>query len=115
MKKIFIVSLCFILVGCTCNPPLRITPIQRDDKTLSCRGVILEINEAEYYRRHALTSMKRNAVKLYAPTCVLTGALTGKAAVDAADQRIEYLAEIYRLLQCAGKPMDPPTDIESDS
>lgn len=99
-KKAACAAVCVFLAGCSCNPPLRITPIQRADKRLTCKSLVLEINEAEHYRMHALGAIKDNAAKLYAPYCVVNGLMVGSDAVKAADRRIQYLGHIYDLLNC---------------
>jgi hypothetical protein len=98
-----------LLTGCGCGSlPLRVTPIQRGDKKLDCKQVLLEINESEHYRKQAYAAVKKAPTKIWAPSCMIFGVSDGLAAASAADARIEYLGNIYDLLECGGAPGAPP-------
>lgn len=91
-----------ILVACDCSTPLEITAIQKSDKKLACKDIILEINEAEHYRGEAAESKKITFGKLFMPTCWVSGYVNGQQAMKTADARIDYLGHIYDLLDCGG-------------
>lgn len=91
-----------VLASCDCNPALEITSIQKSDKKLACKDIILEINEAEYYRAEAAESRKITFGELLMPTCWISGYVNGQQAIRSADARIDYLGHIYDLLDCGG-------------
>lgn len=104
------------LVSCTCGTPLEVSPIQRDDKKLACKDVILEINEAEHYRDEGVQSQGINMGEALMPICWASGYVDGSKAVKAANSRIDYLGQIYDLLDCGGNASSassppPPTAI----
>jgi hypothetical protein len=111
-----------IVASCTCGVPLKVTPIQRSDKKLTCKDVILEINESEQYRQEAANAKGISAGEILAPICWINGAIDGADAIKAANARIDYLGHIYDLMDCGGdgtgtsdaykkesaKPLPPP-------
>gem|GEM_PF-4793112 len=110
-KKYFAAILCFgVLSSCDCSVPLEVTSIQKGDKKLACKDIILEINEAEHYRERAIEDQRISAGEILMPTCWLSGYVDGGKAIKSADARIEYLGHIYDLLDCGGlsTPVPPP-------
>jgi hypothetical protein len=103
IKKIFtIVVLALMAVSCNCSSPLRIKSIQKSDKKLACKDLILEINETEHYRNEAIKGRGINLTNMLAPTCWVTGYLDSEQGLKAANARIDYLGHIYDLLDCGG-------------
>jgi len=98
---IFALAPALFLSACNCEPPLRITPIQRQDKKLSCRAIILEMTESEHYLMLARRALWKAPTKLYAPTCLIFGVPDAKKAIEAAETRINYLGNLYNL-NCNG-------------
>jgi len=96
-----------VLVSCNCSPPLRVTSIQKGDKRLTCKDIILEINEAEHYRTQAIDERGIGISEALLPACWASGFVNGAQAKKAADARIEYLGNIYDLLDC-GRKADAP-------
>ncbi len=95
-----------LLLSCTCGVPLRVTSVQRSDKKLTCKDVILEINESEEYRKQGAIEKGIGFGEILAPLCWVNGYLDGRSAVGSANARIEYLGHIYDLLDCGGKGKD---------
>lgn len=93
------------LVSCTCGVPLKVTPIQGDDKKLACKDVILEINESEHYRNQAAKEKAIGFNEMFMPMCWVSGYVDGAQAIKAANARIDYLGRIYDLLDCGGKEL----------
>jgi hypothetical protein len=100
---------------------MKVTSIQRSDKKLTCKDIILEINESEQYRQEAANAKAIGVGEALAPACWVTGYLDGEAAIKSANARIDYLGRIYELLDCSGdgtsasdygsapaKPSNPP-------
>ncbi|MBL0317914.1 MAG: hypothetical protein IPP74_01190 [Alphaproteobacteria bacterium] len=112
-KKIVSAAVISLLVaGCSCKSSVRVQPIQRKDKLLTCKELALEINEAEYFRRAAEVN-KDSPVDIFLPLCYAHSQESAQRAVKSADERLEYLNHIYDLLGCARqrppKPPAPPT------
>ncbi len=112
-KKIFVITATLLLfVSCTCGVPLKVTSIQRSDKKLACKDIILEINESEHYREEAAKEQGIGAGEALMPICWISGYVDGNQAVKSANARINYLGHIYDLLDCGGidnsKMRQPP-------
>ena len=88
-----------ILAACACPHSVRVQPVQRKDKLLSCKEIVLEINEAEYYRRIAAQA-KTDNVDIFSPFCQMHSLRSAEESVQAADKRLEYLNQIYDLMGC---------------
>jgi hypothetical protein len=92
----------FLLSSCTCGTPMKVSSIQKSDKKLTCKDIILEINEAEHFREEGLKEKSISAGEALMPTCWLSGYLDGNKAAKQANSRIEYLGQIYELMDCGG-------------
>ena len=103
------------LASCNCNPPLEVTAIQKSDKKLACKDIILEINEAEHYRAEAVESRKVGFGELFMPTCWISGYVNGQQAIKSAAARIDYLGHIYDLLDCGGANASADDEDDDDS
>lgn len=95
------------LVSCSCSRPKKVRTIQREDKQLTCKDVILEINETEYLRKQALESKGISPSQALLPLCWAPTYMAAQDAVKAADERLEYLSQIYDLLHCGQKQRAP--------
>lgn len=114
-KSLFITAIAVFLAGCTCGVPLKVTPIQQDDKKLSCKAVILEINEAEHYRDEAADAQGIGLGEALMPMCWISGYLDGSKAKKAANERIDYLGRIYDLMECGTMPTAGEEDEDMSS
>ena len=101
-KTLAFTSLFFFVSSCTCGVPLRVTSIQRSDKKLACKDVILEINEAEHYRSQAGQEKGIGMGESLMPLCWVSGYVDGDKAIKTANARIDYLGHIYDLMDCGG-------------
>lgn len=106
--KYITVGLTLLLGSCTCNKPYAMRSIQDDDKQLNCKAVVLSINEAEQYRKKALETRGITTDQALLPLCWAPTYLAAQDAVAAADERLEYLGNIYDLLNCGKKGKPPP-------
>jgi hypothetical protein len=82
---------------------LRVTPIQKTDKKLTCEQIIIEINEAEHYRSEAASEQAVGMGEALMPICWVTGFVDGEVGIKKANARINYLGSTYDLLDCGGK------------
>jgi hypothetical protein len=91
------------LLSCTCATPLKVSEIQVSDKKLSCKEIILEINEAEHYRELAEQERGVSFGNMLMPICWVTSYVDANQAINAAEERIKYLGHIYDVIDCGGK------------
>lgn len=101
-KYLLLLSLVFA-TSCACNSPLKVTPVQRGDKGLNCKQLILEIIESENYRTMAEESKGVSASEALTPSCWVTGYISSQTAIKLANSRINYLGNIYDLNNCETK------------
>lgn len=120
-KVLWVSLIASITASCACNRPDEIRPVRREDKQLTCKDVVLEINETEYLRKKAEESRGISADQILLPLCWMPTYLAGQETVKAADERLEYLGQIYDLLNCGAKArtpvqtLPPPPPIRSGS
>lgn len=121
LKLALLGGISVIVFSCACNRPQEVRPVQREDKQLTCKDVVLEINEAEYLRKKALDSRGISADQALLPLCWAPTYIAGEKAVTAADERLEYLGQIYDLLDCGSKmrapqqTLPPPPPVRNDA
>ncbi len=111
MKRFFLpllpVFALFFLAACNCGTPIKIKSIQQDDKSLTCKDVILEINESEFFRKEAAIAQRITLEEAFTPTCWLSTYMSGSEAARAANERIQYLSQLYDILDCGGRSSAP--------
>lgn len=90
----------FLMAGCAGTQSEKVTALQRKDKSLSCKEVLLEINEAEFYRKTAQQNKNPKVSTLMMPLGYVSTYMSAEEATNAADARIDYLNRIYDILDC---------------
>lgn len=114
MKILFVYSgVLLLLTACACPSSYVVKPIQKSDKQLSCKEVVLEINEVEHQRRQAESDKTFEMRDAFQPVCYPSTIISAKEAMRAAQERLDYLNEIYALSDCdrqlrANRPVPPP-------
>jgi hypothetical protein len=104
LSRILVCSASFLaLVSCTCATPLKVSPIQKTDKKLACKEVILEINEAEHYKDLADKEKGIRFGNMLMPVCWVSSYVDARDAIKYANERIKYLGHIYDVMDCGGK------------
>lgn len=108
-----------VLTLSSCGEPKeskKIKSIQRKDKRLNCKEVLLEINEAEHYRRAAIKNKSAHVKDFIMPLGYMTKYMSAEEAIYAAEARIEYLDKIYEILECEESRNSSPElpDLTSD-
>ena len=103
LKILVLIVSCSVLSACTCTTPLVVTEIQRSDKNLTCKDIILEINESEHFKEKANREKGIGFGNALMPVCWLSSYADTSKAVNAANARIAYLGNIYDVLDCGGK------------
>lgn len=74
---------------------------------MNCKDVVLSITEAEQYRKKALETRSISADQVLLPLCWAPTYFASQSAVKAADERLEYLGNIYDVLDCSRKAKAP--------
>lgn len=105
-QLLFVAASCVWLASCNCGNSYYsadVKPIQKSDKQLTCKDVVLEINEAEFYKKSAIDRKHGRIEDLIFPYCYPTGYLNANSTEKASESRLEYLNQIYDLLDCDAK------------
>lgn len=89
-----------VLSACAGEKSEKVTALQKKDKNLSCDEVMLEINEAEFYRKTAENNKTPKVKSILMPLGYVSTYMDAEDAVGAADSRIDYLNRIYDILKC---------------
>ena len=80
-----------------------VKPMQRKDKKLSCSEVLLEMNEADFYRKTAQKNRGPKLKNIIMPLGYISTYMSSEEAIEAADARVAYLDQIYEIMHCAAK------------
>lgn len=109
VSAIALTLVALFVASCGCRNAVKVQSIQRKDKLLSCKEITLEINEAEFYRRSAEDARGAHSDSFFAPLCRVQSYRRATSASQNADERLEYLNQIYDLMGCARhKSSRPP-------
>jgi hypothetical protein len=102
-KKIVILcAASVILAACAgADYATKVKPMQRKDKRLSCKEVLLEMNEAEFYRRTALKNRGPKLKNILMPLGYISTYMNSEEAIEAAEARVAYLDQIYEIMRCS--------------
>lgn len=93
-----------ILSGCSSHEPAtKVTPMQKKDKRLSCKEILLEMNEAEFYRQMAYKNKGPKIKNVLMPLGYISTYMDSNEAIEAADARVSYLDRIYEIMNCGAK------------
>lgn len=104
MQKILITTaLCFSLVACAGKDSEKVAAMQKKDKNLTCREVLLEQNEAEFYKSTAQKNKSPDVKSVLMPLGYISTYMNAEEAVGAANARVDYLARIYEIMGCDQK------------
>jgi len=90
----------FLFVACAGEKSVKVSSMQKKDKNLSCREIMLEINEAEFYRNTAEKNKNPGIKSLLMPLGYVSTYLDAEEAAGAADARISYLNRVYDIMKC---------------
>lgn len=107
LKKMLFISTLTVLSACTCATPVVVTEIQKSDKKLTCKDIILEINEAEHFKEMAKKEEGIGFGNALMPVCWISSFVDASKAVNSANARIAYLGNIYDVLDCGGRSDEP--------
>ena len=101
MRKL-IVLLCgaFFLSACAGDSSTTVRTMQRKDKQLSCREVLLEMNEAEFHKKTAEKNQGPKLKNVLMPLGYISTYMNAEEAIGAANARVSYLDKIYEIMAC---------------
>lgn len=101
-EKCAVIFSLLILSGCSTSIESKVVqPVQRSDKELSCKELLLEMNEAQYYKKSALNNRGPKIQSVLMPMGYISTYLSAEEAIEASDARVEYLDQIYDILKCS--------------
>ncbi len=105
MQRLLPLVLLVLLASCSGIRSAAVVPIQSKDKQLTCRDILLEVSEAEQYKVAAEKNKDPGLRSFIAPLGYMYTLTSADEAIDASNQRIKYLQEVYQLSGCtAGGP-----------
>jgi hypothetical protein len=102
-KTLFSLVLLSFLASCSGKESTKIKSLQRKDKKLSCKEILLEMNEAEFYRDVAHKNRGPKLQNILMPLGYISTYMDAAEAIDAADARVTYLDRIYQIMRCDEK------------
>lgn len=104
MKKHLITLTAILgLAACSGNSSEKIATMQKKDKNLTCREVLLEQNEAEFYRSTAEKNKNPGVKSFLMPLGYISTYMSAEDAITAANARTDYLSRIYEIMDCDNK------------
>lgn len=106
-KKLLLVGLLLLpLASCSCGSgsyTTEVKPIQKSDKDLSCKDIVMELNETEFYKKSAEQRKKGRIEDILFPYCYPAGYLNANNTEKQSQSRLEYLNQLYEINDCATK------------
>lgn len=101
MARLFLLGVVIAgLTSCSGTRSAAVVPYQSRDKQLSCREIMLEMNEAEEYKRAAEKNKNPDMRSFLAPLGYAYTVTSANEAIDASNERIRYLKEVYAISGC---------------
>jgi len=102
LRGIFYITITTILLAsCSGVRSSSVVPVQSKDKQLTCRDILLEINEAEQYKAAAEKNKNPDVRSFMAPLGYMYTITSANEAITSSEKRIAYLRDIYRISGCA--------------
>ena len=100
---LFVTSTFLFACGGSGNDITHVKSMQRKDKKLSCREILLEMNEADFYRKAAHKNKGPKLKNMLMPLGYVSTYMEAGEAIDAAEARVAYLDRIYEIMNCDQK------------
>ena len=95
---VLVVSL--FMTACSGVKSQSVMSLQKSDKYLSCKEIMLEQNEAAYYRKTAENNKGPSFRNIFMPLGYISTYVNAENAIEASSSRIEYLNRVYDILDC---------------
>ncbi len=100
LRALSLLMIVLLVAGCSGKQSQKVASLQRSDKNLSCKEVMLEMNEAEFYRKNAEKNKGPSISSLVMPLGYISTYMSAEDAIDASNGRVKYLNRIYEILDC---------------
>lgn len=101
MKQVIvIIGTAFLVTACAGEKSTIVQSMKKTDKELSCTDVLLEMNEAEFYKNQATNNRKPSIKSVVMPLGYVSTYMDSGKALDAANSRIGYLNRVYEIMRC---------------
>ena len=81
----------------------KVKSLQKKDKRLSCEEILLEMNEADFYRKMANKNRGPKLKSILMPLGYISTYMDAEEAIGAAEARVSYLDKIYEIMRCEEK------------
>lgn len=103
MRRYFVVlAAAVLLTACSGVKSAKVQSLQPTDKKLACADIKIEINEAEFFKRKAEENRGLSFRNVLMPHTYPSTYMSSSRATGAADDRIDYLKNIYKIRNCEG-------------
>jgi hypothetical protein len=104
-KTLVLIVIPLALSSCSSKNPKNIVveAMQKKDKNLSCKEILLEMNEADSYRNMAHKSRGPRLKNILMPLGYVSTYMNAEDAIEAAEARVTYLDKIYEIMHCSEK------------
>ena len=99
-RNFIAILMLFAVASCSGVRSNAVVPVQSKDKQLTCREIILEMNEAEQYKIAAESNKNPDVRSFLAPLGYAYTITSANEAIDSAEKRINYLREVYQISGC---------------
>lgn len=100
LKTIAIISIVLATAACSGVRSNAVVPVQSKDKQLTCREMLLEMNEAEQYKAAAEKNKNPGVRSFLAPLGYVYTLTSADEAIEASEKRIAYLRDVYQISGC---------------
>jgi hypothetical protein len=101
IKKILFAFTAVIFLNSCGEDSVKVEPLKRGDKTLTCSEILLEVNEAEFYKEQAKEKQSLGITSIVMPLGYIDTYMSADEAVSAAQSRIDYLNRIFDIKNCS--------------
>lgn len=105
-----------LLSACASTDSQIVSVMQKKDKVLTCKEIMLEMNEAEFYRKAAEDNKGPKLKNLVMPLGYVSTYVKAENAIDASSARIEYLNRVYEIQDCDNPSSEanrrPPANLQ---
>ena len=108
MVKILLFTIGSLLILSACGSgdySTSVKAMQRKDKRLSCKEILLEMNEAEHYRKMAHKNKGPKLKNVLMPLGYVSTYMNAEEAIGASEARVGYLDQIYEIMRCDEKEL----------
>lgn len=104
---VVVIGLALLVSACSGKTSQQVKTMQRKDKMLTCKEILLEMNEAEFYKTTAEKNKGPDIGSVLMPLGYISTYMNAQEAVDSAKARVDYLDRIYQIMECDGRTANP--------